>query len=77
MSRKIVNISLPDELKKEVDKAVDSGRYASRSEFFRHLMRIWIDQNMEEVSDAEQRDIEKRYGKKPSGKRARGYSLEV
>ena len=31
--RNIVNISLPKELNKEVEKAVKSGRYASKSEF--------------------------------------------
>jgi len=39
--RNIVNISLPKELNKEVEKAVRSGRYASKSEFFRYLIRLW------------------------------------
>ncbi|MFB6212835.1 MAG: type II toxin-antitoxin system ParD family antitoxin [Candidatus Magasanikbacteria bacterium] len=39
--RKTVNISLTEELKEEVDKAVESGRYSSRSEFFRELIRLW------------------------------------
>ena len=37
--RKIVNISLPQEMYLEVDQIVKSGNYASKSEFFRHLIR--------------------------------------
>lgn len=40
--RSIVNISLPQELSAIVDKSVDNGGYASKSEFFRHLLRLWI-----------------------------------
>lgn len=36
--RQIINIYLPKELKEEADKAVKSGGYVSRSEFFRHLL---------------------------------------
>lgn len=39
MSRQVVSISLSPQFKKLVDKAVKSGKFASRSEFFRHLMR--------------------------------------
>lgn len=39
MNRAIVNISMPPELKKELDKVVKSDKYASRSEFIRHLLR--------------------------------------
>lgn len=40
--RSIVNISLPQELLQIVDKTVSTGGYASKSEFFRHLLRLWI-----------------------------------
>lgn len=40
--RSIVNISLPVELNLEVEKEVDYGRFASKSEFFRHLLRLWL-----------------------------------
>lgn len=41
--RNIVNISLPKELSKTVEENVKSGRYASKSEFFRDLLRMWIE----------------------------------
>ena len=39
--RTIVNISLPTNLANDVEKAVQEGLYASRSEFFRDLLRDW------------------------------------
>lgn len=44
--RKVVNISLSPELYKEVEKAVKSGRYSSKSEFFRDLIRLWQDEKL-------------------------------
>ncbi len=37
--RSIINISLPSELNKKVQKEVKTGDYASVSEFFRYLLR--------------------------------------
>ncbi|TSC62870.1 MAG: hypothetical protein G01um101448_519 [Parcubacteria group bacterium Gr01-1014_48] len=37
--RNIVNISLPDSLVKEVEQEVKNGGFASKSEFFRHVLR--------------------------------------
>jgi len=41
--RTIVNISLSKELSHAVEKSVRSGRYASKSEFFRDLLRMWME----------------------------------
>lgn len=41
--RNIINISLPFPLSSVVDKEVKSGRYASKSEFFRNLLRLWME----------------------------------
>ncbi|MEK7516307.1 MAG: ribbon-helix-helix domain-containing protein [Patescibacteria group bacterium] len=40
--RTVMNISLPPNLTKEVAKAIKKQRYASKSEFFRHLLREWL-----------------------------------
>ena len=37
--RNVINISLPPELTKRVQREVKTGNYASVSEFFRHLLR--------------------------------------
>ncbi len=42
--RAIVNISLTPQLNELVKKSVATGRYASKSEFFRHLIRNYADQ---------------------------------
>ena len=39
--RNIVNISLPEEMVKAVKKEVRLGQFATTSEFFRHLLRLW------------------------------------
>lgn len=39
--RNIINISLPTTLAREVKLEVKKGDYASTSEFFRHLLRLW------------------------------------
>ena len=41
--RDIVNISLPKELNKTVEELVKKGGYSTRSEFFRALLRMWIE----------------------------------
>ena len=39
--RSILNISIPASLAAEVKKDVKAGHFASTSEFFRHLIRLW------------------------------------
>jgi Arc/MetJ-type ribon-helix-helix transcriptional regulator len=39
--RKIINISLPEKLEADVNREVKKGNYASKSEFFRALLREW------------------------------------
>lgn len=41
--RSVVNISLPLQLTKVVDEEVARGAYASKSEFFRMLLRSWME----------------------------------
>ena len=44
--RQIVNISLPQNLANLVDNTVNVEGYASKSEFFRELLRNWADTRM-------------------------------
>ena len=37
--RSIINISLPPQMAKKVEKEVKKGKFASTSEYFRHLLR--------------------------------------
>lgn len=55
--RKIINISLPSELNKEVEKAVKSGNYATKSEFFRDLLRLWKEEQLLQELRESQREV--------------------
>lgn len=39
--RNIINISLPINLTREVEREVKENKFASKSEFFRYLFREW------------------------------------
>lgn len=60
--RTVVNISLPSQLSLVVDKVVSSGKFASKSEFFRLLLRDWIEEN-ELVEELKQSRKELQSGK--------------
>jgi len=52
--RAIINISLPQAMVKEVEEHVKTGKYASKSEFFRDLIRDWQeDQLLKELKESE------------------------
>jgi len=55
--RRIVNISLPPKLNKIVDENLKSGEYASKSEFFRHLLRIWTEGMLLKELDESRKEI--------------------
>ena len=39
--RNILNISLPKEMVADIKRGVKAGKFASTSEFMRHLIRVW------------------------------------
>ena len=55
--RRIINISLPPKLNKIVDENLKSGEYASKSEFFRHLLRIWTEGRLLKELDESRKEI--------------------
>lgn len=44
--RTVINISLPKQMAHVVEDTVSSGRYASKSEFFRSLLRMWMENKL-------------------------------
>jgi len=60
--RQIINISLPEKLSKMVDTATKDGQYASKSEFFRCLLRDWSEKQL--IKELKQSQKEMRDGKK-------------
>ena len=50
--RAIVNISLPTQLNSVVEKEISKGHFTSKSEFFRNLLRLWLEGRL--ASDLEE-----------------------
>lgn len=61
--RAVVNISLPQRLNTLVDEAVEEGRYSSKSEFFRELLRSWIGGELKLRLDESRKELKSGKGK--------------
>lgn len=61
--RAVVNISLPSQLSSIVEREVSSGRYASKSEFFRDLLRMWIEGRLAAELDRSREELKAGRGK--------------
>lgn len=61
--RNIINISLPDEMVKIVKKEVKAGNYATTSEFFRHLIRLWNTHELAKELREDRKEFEAGKGK--------------
>lgn len=61
--RSIINISLPLALKKDVETAVRRGGYATKSEFFRDMLRAWKERQALAELEKSRRAIEHGKGK--------------
>ena len=59
--RSVINVSLPKQMEDIVVNAVKRGNYASKSEFFRHLLRDYIEKDLS-------RELEKSHRELASGK---------
>jgi len=57
--RSVINISLPASLAAEVKKEVKEGHFASTSEFFRHLLRLWNTERLARSLEKAQKDWKK------------------
>ncbi len=57
--RDIINISMPAEMVKDVNMEIKKGKFASKSEFFRHLLRMWNSQKLAHELKIEQREFKK------------------
>ena len=61
--RNIINISLPDTMAKTVKKEVKKGEFASTSEFFRHLIRLWNTRKLAQELNNDKKEFEAGKGK--------------
>jgi len=44
--RAILNISLPKPMVEEIEAEVTLGNFATKSEFFRHILRFWKEEKL-------------------------------
>lgn len=61
--RTIVNISLPVQLNTVVEKEVKTGQYASKSEFFRSLLRSFLEARVAKELEESRRELKAGRGK--------------
>lgn len=61
--RNIINISLPVSMAREVKKEVREGDFASVSEFFRHLLRLWKNEKLLHELRESKKEFERGKGK--------------
>lgn len=61
--RTIVNISLPAQLNTIVEKEVKTGQYASKSEFFRSLLRSWMEMRVAKELEESRNELKAGKGK--------------
>jgi Arc/MetJ-type ribon-helix-helix transcriptional regulator len=61
--RAIVNISLPVQLNSVVEAELSAGNYASKSEFFRSLLRNWMETKAAKELEESRRELKMGKGK--------------
>jgi len=61
--RNVINISLPAHIAKSVEREVKAGGFATKSEFFRNLIRMWEEQKLLNGLRESQRETAKGKGK--------------
>jgi len=56
--RTIINISLPQAMADDVKREVKEGKFASTSEFFRHMLRLWNTEKLYKDLQKSEKDFE-------------------
>ena len=62
--RNIVNISMPKSMLKTLEESVKIGNFASKSEFIRHLIRLWNEKKLANELDMQKNDFKNGKGLK-------------
>ena len=61
--RSVINISLPKNMADLVEKEVKTGKFATKSEFVRHMIRLWNTRKLAEELKSRRKDFDKGKGK--------------
>ena len=61
--RDVINISLPKQLNKEIEKVIKKERYSTKSEFIRELIRLHLEDELLHTVEESEREIRSGKGK--------------
>lgn len=61
--RAIVNVSLPVQMNRMIDEVIAMGNYSSKSEFFRSLIRNWMEGRFARELEKSRDELKKGKGK--------------
>lgn len=61
--RNIVNISLPEKMVKVVEESVKRENFSSKSEFFRMLLRLWMEGKLTKELEESRKELHNGGGK--------------
>jgi len=61
--RNIINLSLPRKMVEVVEENIKKGHYSSRSEFFRMLLRLWMEKKLAEELKESRKELRGGKGK--------------
>ena len=61
--RSIINISLPEKMAEAVEESMQKGHFSTKSEFFRMLVRLWIEGKLVSELEDSQKELRAKKGK--------------
>ena len=61
--RSIINISLPEKMAEAVEESIQKGHFSTKSEFFRMLVRLWIEGKLVSELEDSQKELRAKKGK--------------
>ena len=61
--RNIINISLPENMVKAVEEKMKRGHFSTKSEFFRSLIRLWMEGKLAEELEESRKELRQGRGR--------------
>lgn len=61
--RNIINISLPENMVKAVEEKIRKGHFSTKSEFFRNLIRLWMEGRLAEELEESKNELSRGKGR--------------
>ena len=61
--RSIINISVPEKMAQAVEESVEKGNFSTKSEFFRMLIRLWMEGKLAAELEDSRKELRAKKGK--------------